>query len=56
MSFKDSVTYLLPFDPVAAKSSKAKGLGVNISSTGAKPGGGVAKGTTGVELRWYEPK
>jgi len=55
-SFEDSVTYLLPFDPVAAKTSKAKGLGVNISSTGTKPGGGVAKGTTGVELRWHEPK
>ena len=56
VSFEDSVTYLLPFDPVAAKTSKAKGLGVNISSTGTKPGGGVAKGTTGVELRWHEPK
>jgi len=56
VSFEDSVTYLLPFDPVAAKSSKAKGLGVNVSSMTTKPGGGVAKGTTGVELRWHEPK
>ena len=54
LSFEDSVTYLLPFDPVAAKSSKAKGLGVNVSSAATKPGGGVAKGTTGVELRAHE--
>ena len=39
VSFEDSVTYLQPFDPVAAKSSKAKGLGVNVSSTTTKPGG-----------------
>jgi hypothetical protein len=56
VSFEDSVTYLLPFDPVAAKRSKAKELGVNVSSATTKPGGGVAKGTTGVELRWHEPK
>ena len=54
--FEDTVTYLLPFDPVAAKASKAKGLGVNVSTTEGKLAGGVAKGTTGVELRWHEPE
>ena len=56
VSFEDSVTYLLPFDPVAAKSSKAMGLGVTISGAATKPGGGVAVGKTGVELRYHEPK
>ena len=56
VKFEQAVTYLLPFDPVAAKASKAKGLGVNVSTTDAKLAGGVAKGTTGVELRWHEPE
>ena len=53
--FEDTVTYLLPFDPVAAKASKGKGLGVNVSETVTKPAGSVAKGATGVELRWHDP-
>jgi hypothetical protein len=42
---------------VVAKNLKAKGLGVNVSSsdvTVAKAGV-VTKGSTGVKLRWYEP-
>jgi hypothetical protein len=54
VNFENAVTYLLPFDPVAAKNSKAKGLGVNVSATDGKPSGGVTKGSTGVELRWHE--
>ena len=55
--FELSVTFLLPSCPVVAKNVKAKGLGVNVSSsdmTVAKAGV-VTKGSTGVELRWYEP-
>jgi hypothetical protein len=55
--FKLSVTFLLPSCLVVAKNVKAKGLGVNISSsdvTVAKAGI-VTKGSTGVELRWHEP-
>ena len=55
--FELSVTFLLPSCPVVAKNVKAKGLGVNISSsdvTVAKAGI-VTKGSTGVELRWHEP-
>ncbi len=52
-----SVTFLLPSCPVVAKNVKAKGLGVNVSSsdvTVAKAGV-VTKGSTGVELCRYEP-
>ncbi len=52
-----SVTFLLPSCAVVAKNVKAKGLGLNVSSsdvTVAKAGV-VNKGYTDVELRWYEP-
>jgi hypothetical protein len=54
--FELSVNFLLPSCPVVAKNVKAKGLGVNVSSsdvTVAKAGG-VTKGYTGVELCWHE--
>ncbi len=57
VNFENSVTYLLPSDPVAAKKAKAKGLAVNVSGAAViKPAGGFTKGATGVELRWHEPK
>jgi hypothetical protein len=43
---------------VVAKNVKAKGLGVNVSSSDGKPvakASEVTKGSTGVELRWHEP-
>jgi hypothetical protein len=56
-NFESAVSFLLPFCPVADKNVKAKGLGVKVSGAAAdKPTGGVSKGTTGVELRWHEPK
>ncbi len=51
--FELSVAFILPSCPVVAKNVKAKGLGVNVSSsdvTVAKAGI-VNKGSTGVELR-----
>jgi hypothetical protein len=57
VSFESSVAFLLQFDPVNAKNVKAKGLGVNVPATsGDKTPGGVTMGTSGVELRWYEPQ
>ena len=56
--FELSVTFLLPSCPVVAKNVKAKGLGVNVSSSDGKPvakASEVTKGSTGVELRWHEP-
>jgi hypothetical protein len=56
-NFESAVSFLLPFCPVADKNVRAKGLGVKVSGAAAeKPAGGVSKGTTGVELRWHEPK
>ena len=55
--FENTVTFLLPFDPVVAKNAKAKGLGVNVSGTAADtPAKGATVGKTGVELRWHEPQ
>ena len=55
--FENTVTFLLPFDPVVAKNAKAKGLGVNVSGTAADtPANGATVGKTGVELRWHEPQ
>jgi hypothetical protein len=55
--FENTVTFLLPFDPVVAKNAKAKGLGVNVLGTAAdKPIIGATVGKTGVELRWHEPQ
>ncbi len=55
--FELSFTFLLPSCPVAAKNVKAKGLGVNVSSSDVTvpKAGIVTKGSTGVELRWHEP-
>lgn len=47
--------FLLPLNPVTAKSAKGKGIGRNVSGTSASPGG-PTKGTTGVDLRWHEPE
>jgi hypothetical protein len=43
---------------VVSKNVKAKGLGVNVSSSDVTVAmaGVVTKGSTGVELRWHEPK
>ncbi len=55
VQIKNTVTFLLPFDPVVAKNAMAKGLGVNVSRTAAdKPVIGATVGKTGVELRWHE--
>ena len=51
-------TFLLPSFPVIAKNVKAKGLGVNVSSSDGKPvakASEVTKGSTGVELFWHQP-
>ena len=43
---------------MVSKNVKAKGLGVNVSSSDGKPAakaGEVTKGSTGVELSWHEP-
>ncbi len=42
---------------MVAKNVKAKGLGVNVSSSDVtvSKAGIVTKGSTGVELRWHEP-
>ena len=54
--FENSVTFLLPFDPVIAKNAKAKGLGVNVLAAIAnKAASDVTIGKTGVELQWHEP-
>ncbi len=55
--FELSVTFLLPSFPVVAKNVKAKGLGVNVSSSDVTvtKAGIVTKGSTGVELCWHEP-
>ena len=50
--------FLLPSCPVAAKNVKAKGLGVNNSSSDGKSvdkASEVTKDSTGVELCWHEP-
>ena len=55
--FENLVTFLLPFDPVATKNAKAKGLGVNVlAATADKAASGVTVGKTGVELRCHEPQ
>ena len=56
--FELSVTFILTSCPVVAKNVKAKGVGANVSSSDGKvivKGSEVTKGTTGVELCWYEP-
>ena len=43
---------------MAAKNVKAKGLGVNVSSSDGRPvdkASEVTKGSTGVELCWHKP-
>ncbi len=52
-----SITFLLPSCLVVAKNVKAKGLGVNVSSSDVTvtKAGVVTKGSTGVELCWHEP-
>ena len=44
---------------MVAKNVKAKGLSVNVSSSDGKPvakAGEVTKGSTGIDLRWHEPR
>jgi hypothetical protein len=55
--FENSVTFLLPFDPIATKNVKAKGLGVNVlAATADEAASGVTVGKTCVELRCYDPQ
>ena len=58
VKFEDTVTFLLPSCPVAAKNVKGAGLNAKVSgtsgATGTTPasgGGSVAVGKTGVQLR-----
>ena len=62
VKFEDTVTFLLPSCPVAAKNVKGAGLNAKVSgtsgATGTTPasgGGSVAVGKTGVQLRWHAP-
>ncbi len=54
--FELSVTFLLPSCPVVSKNVKAKGLGVNVSSSDVTvvKSSEVTKGSTGVELSWHK--
>ena len=62
VKFEDTVTFLLPSCPVAAKNVKGAGLNAKVAgtsgATGTNPasgGGTVAVGKTGVQLRWHAP-
>jgi len=54
VDFEWSVTFLLPYCPVTAKSGKNKGFGAKVSGTVAGVGAPTL-GKTGVTLCWHEP-
>ena len=54
VDFEGSVTFLLPYCPVTAKSGKTKGFGAKVSGTVAGIGAPTL-GKTGVTLCWHEP-
>ncbi len=54
VDFEGSVTLLLPYCPVTAKSGKTKGFGAKVSGTVAGVGAPTL-GKTGVTLCWHEP-